>query len=400
MASKRKKASKAKKVKKGSKAKKYSRKKVEKRSEKRTRKKTKKSTKKQARKTAKKSTRREVEKKEEQAEVSVRVQLDKKVIEDTQKKLDLMYKEIGKAIIGQEETVFSTVTGLICDGHILLEGVPGLAKSLLVETLGRVVKGTTFRRIQFVPDMLPADILGVNAYNPKTGGFYIVKGPIFANFILADEINRAPPKTQAALMEVMQEKKVNIHKEMFPLDRPFLVLATQNPLEQYGTYPLPEAIVDRFFMKIILDYPKPKEEMEIINRNTIVNRDELTVIEPVVTKADILKFQHLVRQVYIAPEIKQYIIDIVNTTRGRSEYKIPELKYIKYGGSPRASIYLGLAGRAVALMNGRDFVIPEDIKRAAHDVLRHRILLNYEGKAAGIQTDEIITKILEIIEVV
>ncbi len=385
MASKKKKHTKTKKVKKGSKSKKYSKKKAKKRESK------KKTTKKEAKKETKKKVARET---------TNEITLDKKTIEDARNKIDLMFNEIGRTIIGQEETVFSTITGLICDGHILLEGVPGLAKSLLVETLGRVVKGTSFRRIQFVPDMLPADILGVNAYNPKTGGFYIVKGPIFANFILADEINRAPPKTQAALMEVMQEKKVNISKETFPLDRPFLVLATQNPLEQYGTYPLPEAIVDRFFMKIILDYPKPEEELEIINRNTIVNRDELELLKPVVTKADIIKFQKLVRSVYISPEIKKYIIDIVNTTRGRSEYKIPELKYVKYGGSPRASIYLGLAGRAVALMNGRDFVIPEDIKRVAHDVLRHRILLNYEGKAAGIQTDEIVTKILDLIEVV
>ncbi len=309
-------------------------------------------------------------------------------------------REISKVVVGQEEIIEGALLCLIADGHILLEGVPGLAKSLFVETLGRCVSGATFRRIQFVPDMLPADILGMNVFNPKTGEFYVAKGPIFANFILADEINRAPPKTQAALMEVMQERKVSIQKQEFILDKPFLVLATQNPLEQYGTYPLPEAIVDRFFMKILLDYPFEEEELKIISQNTIVKRDILSEVKPVLTKEFILESQKVVRELYISPEILKYIVEIINTTRRRSKYKIKTDKYIRYGASPRASILLGLLSRAYALLQGRDFVIPTDVKHVAKPVLRHRIILNYEGKASGILTDEIIDEILNIVEVV
>ena len=323
-----------------------------------------------------------------------------KEIKNVQKGINALMKEISKIVVGQKDVINAVIISLICDGHALLEGVPGLAKSLLVETLSRTIKGTTFRRIQFVPDMLPADILGVNAYNPQTGEFYIVKGPIFANFILADEINRAPPKTQAAMMEVMQERKVNIHKHEFMLDRPFLVLATQNPIEQYGTYPLPEAVIDRFFMKIIVDYPSESEELEIIDKNTMVQYNIFENVKQVVDKNFILEAQKLVRKIYIAPSIKKYIVDIVNTTRGKTNYKIPELRFVRYGGSPRASICLGLAARAVAMLEGRDFVVPKDIKKVALNVLRHRIILNYEGKAAGISTDEIIKNILDTVEVV
>ncbi len=315
-------------------------------------------------------------------------------------KVEELIGEIQKVVVGQQKIIEDVVLSLICDGHALLEGVPGLAKSLLVETLSRTIKGTTFRRIQFVPDMLPADILGVNAYNPQTGEFYVVKGPVFANFILADEINRAPPKTQAAMMEVMQERKVNIHKHEFILDKPFLVLATQNPLEQYGTYPLPEAVIDRFLMKIIVDYPTEEEELEIIDRNTMVQYNIFDQVKQVLTKDFILEAQKLVRRIYIAPAVKRYIVNLVNTTRGRTDYKIPELKFVRYGGSPRASISLGLAARAVAMLEGRDFVIPKDIKRVAHEILRHRIILNYEGKAAGVSTDDIIDSILNKVEVV
>jgi len=320
-------------------------------------------------------------------------------VEKVRRGYEKVRREVSKVVVGQEDVIEKVIISLICDGHLLLEGVPGLAKSLLVETLSRCVSGTTFRRIQFVPDMLPADILGMQVFNPKTGKFYISKGPIFANFILADEINRAPPKTQAALMEVMQERKVSIQKQEFILDRPFLVLATQNPLEQYGTYPLPEAIIDRFFMKLLLDYPSEEEELRIIEQNTMVKRDILSEVKPVVTKSFILESQNVVRELYIAPAIKKYIIDIVNTTRRRSKYKLPELKYIRYGASPRASIILGLASRAYALLQGRDFVIPTDIKHVAKDVLRHRIILNYEGKASGITTDEIIEVILNKVEI-
>lgn len=323
----------------------------------------------------------------------------KRKVEKVRKGYEKVRKEIAKVVVGQEDIIEKTIISLICDGHLLLEGVPGLAKSLLVETLSKCISGATFRRIQFVPDMLPADILGMQVFNPKTGTFYISKGPIFANFILADEINRAPPKTQAALMEVMQERKVSIQKQEFILDRPFLVFATQNPLEQYGTYPLPEAIVDRFFMKLLLDYPSEEEELKIIEQNTMVKRDILSEVKPVITKDFILESQRVVRELYIAPAIKKYIIDIVNTTRRRSAYKLPELKYIRYGASPRASIILGLASRAYALLQGRDFVIPTDVKHVAKDILRHRIILNYEGKASGITTDEITDAILNKVEI-
>ncbi len=315
-----------------------------------------------------------------------------------EEKLNALKKEISKVVIGQKEIVKMVLVSLICDGHALLEGVPGLAKSLLVETLARTIEGTTHKRIQFVPDMLPADIIGVNAYNPKTGEFYIIKGPVFANFILADEINRAPPKTQAAMMEVMQERKVNISTQEFKFPRPFLVLATQNPIEQYGTYPLPEAIVDRFFMKLILDYPKPEEEMIILDENTMTKYNKLDVVKPVLNPNDIIELQNSVRKVFISKPVKKYIVDLVNTSRGRGVH-IQGLKYVKYGGSPRATIWLALGARAIALMNGRDFVVPDDISEVAHHVMRHRLILNYEGKAAGISTDELVDNILNSVEV-
>ncbi len=313
-------------------------------------------------------------------------------------KIEKVKKEVEKVVVGQKEIIEQVLISLISDMHALLEGVPGLAKSLLVETLSRTITGTTFRRIQFVPDMLPSDIIGVNAFNPTKGEFYIIKGPIFANFILADEINRAPPKTQAAIMEAMQERKVNIAKEEFILDRPFMVLATQNPLEQQGVFPLPEAVIDRFFMKILVDYPKWDEEMEIIDRNTVVNYNVFEGVDPVFTKEEILQIQHDVRRVYISRPVKEYILAIVHATRRKSE-EIKYSEYIRYGASPRGSISLGLAARAVALMDGRDFVTPGDVKLIAHPILRHRIILNYEGKAAGISTDEIIDEILNTVEV-
>ncbi len=313
-------------------------------------------------------------------------------------KLDTLRKEISKVVIGQDDIVKMVLVSLICDGHALLEGVPGLAKSLLVETLARTVEGTTHKRIQFVPDMLPADIIGVNAYNPKTGEFYIVKGPVFANFVLADEVNRAPPKTQAAMMEVMQERKVNISTHEFKFPRPFLVLATQNPIEQYGTYPLPEAIVDRFFMKLLLDYPKPEEELVIIDQNTMTKYNALDVIKPVMTPDIIIELQNSVRKVFISRPVKKYIVNIVNTSRGRGAH-FQGLKYIKYGGSPRATIWLALGARAIALMNGRDFVVPDDIREVIHPVMRHRLILNYEGKAAGTNTDDLVNNILDVVEV-
>ncbi len=324
--------------------------------------------------------------------------LPEKTIKNYQNILKKMKKEIQKVVVGQNEVIEHVLICLICDAHALLEGVPGLAKSLLVETLSRCIVGTTFRRIQFVPDMLPSDIIGVNAFNPVKGDFYIIKGPIFANFILADEINRAPPKTQAAMMEAMQERKVNIHKEEFILEKPFLVLATQNPLEQQGVYPLPEAVVDRFFMKILVDYPKWDEELEIIDRNTLVRYNIFDPVKSVMDRETILNIQRDVRKIYVSRPVKEYILRIITATRTKDE-KIKYSKYIRYGASPRGSISLALAARAVALMDGRDFVTPGDVKLVAHPVLRHRIILNYEGKAAGISTDEIIDEILEGVEV-
>ncbi len=326
------------------------------------------------------------------------LEISKEKIREFRDKIHTLKEEIHKTIVGQEEVVKQVLVCLICDMHALLEGVPGLAKSLLAETLSRCIEGATFKRIQFVPDMLPSDIIGVTIFDPSTGTFKTVKGPIFANFIIADEVNRAPPKTQSALLEAMQERRVYIYGEEYPLERPFLVLATQNPLEQQGVYPLSEAFVDRFFMKILVDYPSWDEEMEIIDRNTMVQYDVLEKVKKVMTKEDIVEMQRAVRKIYIARPIKEYILRIVQTTRGKGE-KIRYLKYIRYGASPRGSISLALAARAIAMMKGRNFVIPDDIKEIIYPVLRHRIILNFEGRAAGISTDEIITEILENVEV-
>ena len=307
--------------------------------------------------------------------------------------------EIHKMVVGQEATINAALLALICDGHALLEGVPGLAKSLLVETLSNVVKNTVYRRIQFVPDLLPADILGVNAYNPQTGQFYTVKGPIFANFILADEINRAPPKTQAAMLEAMQEKKVNISKQEFDLGKPFFVLATQNPLEQYGTYPLPEALIDRFLFKIMVYYPNKEEEYDIINQNTVIQTKAAFKRVNSILDADVIRdMQASVRKIYVSNEVKHYIVDLVNATRGNTNLHLKGLQYIRYGGSPRASIYLALGARAYALTQGRNYIVPDDIKQVAFEVLRHRMILNYEGKAIGITTDELIKELLAAVE--
>lgn len=304
-----------------------------------------------------------------------------------------MKREINKVFIGQDDVVEKVSLGLICNAHVLLEGVPGLAKTLLIETLSKVVKGTSFKRIQFLPDLLPSDILGGQMFNPASGEFKTVKGPIFANFVLADEINRAPPKTHAALMEAMQEKKVSIDKVDYPLDKPFFVLATQNPLENKGTYELPEAVVDRFMFKVILDYPERKDELIILTENATTKKEVMTDLEVVVTKDDILQMQDMVRHVYISQEIREYIMDIVEATRGKNK-KIEGYRYIKYGGGPRASIYLTIAGKAQALIRGRDYVLPEDIRDIAPYVLRHRLILNFVGKAHNISPEKVIEEIL------
>jgi len=316
--------------------------------------------------------------------------------EDAEKSSQLLndtIDEIIKVFIGQDEVVKKVLLCIICDAHALLEGVPGLAKTLLVETLAKVISGTTFSRIQFLPDLLPSDIIGGQIYNPKTSTFTTFKGPIFANFVLADEINRAPPKTHAALMEAMQEKKINIDKETFILDRPFLVLATQNPLENKGTYQLPEAVLDRFMSKIMLDYPKRSDEKIIITENATTRLNIQKNLKIIMSKQNLLNIQKLVRKVFISDRIKEYILDLVEATRGLNK-NIEGFKFVKYGGGVRASIYLGIAAKAKALFEGRNYVLPEDIMYVAPEILRHRICLNYNGKAHNISADKIVEEIL------
>ncbi len=319
-------------------------------------------------------------------------------IEEHKSSFESLQENLKQVIIGQDDVVERVVISLMCDGNILLEGVPGLGKSLLVESLGRSVEGAAYNRIQFVPDMLPSDILGQRVYNQKKGEFRINKGPVFTNFLLADEINRAPPKTQAAMMEVMQEKKVSIEKKDFQLDPPFVVLATQNPVEQKGTYPLPEAIMDRFFMKLELNYPDREDENEILLRNSIRENDIFDQLEKVLDAEQILQAQEDVREVHISDDVRDYITNIITTSRGESEKSIEVLKYIDYGPSPRASIWLSLAASAKAILDGRDFAKPEDVKESAKPILRHRIQLNYEGKLKEMSKNQVVDAILNYVE--
>lgn len=319
--------------------------------------------------------------------------LTEQEVEEYSRTMSKVRSEINKVFIGQKDVVDKVVLALVCEAHALLEGVPGLAKSLLVEVLSRVISGTEFKRIQFLPDMLPSDVIGGQIYDPKRGEFKTIKGPIFANFVLADEINRAPPKTHAALMECMQEKKVNIDVEEFILDKPFLVLATQNPLENKGTYALPEAVLDRFMFKLDLKYPEKEHEKVIITENATTEYEIRQKVSPVIDKKYLLYLQSRVKRVYISDAIKDYIIDIVHATRGLNP-KIEGIKFIQYGAGPRASIYLGIASKAQALMRGRNYVMPEDIQAVAPDILRHRVCLNFKGKAHNISPDKIVEEIL------
>jgi MoxR-like ATPase len=288
------------------------------------------------------------------------------------------------------------ILALLSHGHILLEGMPGLAKTLTIKSLADSLK-CSFNRIQFTPDLLPADIVGTMIYNQKVGEFQVKKGPVFANFLLADEINRAPSKVQSALLEAMQEKQVTLGDQSYKLDEPFLVMATQNPLEQEGTYPLPEAQLDRFMMKIIVGYPTKANEIEILKQNS---SDYRSVIEPVVDKMAIIKAKEIVKQIYMDEKIEQYIVDIVFASRFPADNKLDKLKHlISYGGSPRASINLAMAAKANAFMKRRGYVIPEDVRHVCYDVLRHRIGLTYEAEAENISTDDIITEILNAVEV-
>ena len=301
-----------------------------------------------------------------------------------------------RTIVGQKHLVDSLLIGLLSNGHILLEGVPGLAKTLAIKTLASLIDAK-YNRIQFTPDLLPADVVGTMVYSQAKEQFQIKRGPIFANFILADEINRAPAKVQSALLEAMQERQVTIGERTFKLDDPFLVLATQNPIEQEGTYPLPEAQVDRFMLKVVIGYPKKEEEKEIIRRNIDNLFEE---VRPALTPADIIDARNVVRQVYIDEKIERYIVDIVFATRFPEEYNMRELKnMISFGASPRASINLALAARAYAFLKMRGYVIPEDVRAVCHDVLRHRIGLSYEAEANNMTAEEIISEILNHVEV-
>jgi len=304
--------------------------------------------------------------------------------------------QISSVIVGQKYLIERLLMGVLADGHILIEGVPGLAKTLSVKTLADAIQAK-FQRIQFTPDLLPADLIGTLIYNPQKGEFSVRKGPIFANIVLADEINRAPAKVQSALLEAMQERQVTIGDSTYKLDEPFLVLATQNPIEQEGTYPLPEAQIDRFMFKLKIGYPSPAEEREIMDRNTGAPR---ALVQKVVTPQDIIRARSVLRQVYVDEKVKEYIVNITFATREPEKYGLADLKdLIAYGGSPRATIYLNLGAKAHAFVRGRGYVTPEDVKAVGPDILRHRVLCTYEAEAEEITPDDIVQKVFNAVEV-
>jgi MoxR-like ATPase len=310
-----------------------------------------------------------------------------------QEKIAEVIQEVKKVVVGQDKMINRLLIGLFTNGHILLEGVPGLAKTLTVNTLAKVLH-LDFKRIQFTPDLLPSDLIGTMIYNQQTSNFEVKKGPIFSNVILADEVNRSPAKVQSALLEAMQEKQVTIGETTYTLDRPFLVLATQNPVDQEGTYPLPEAQVDRFMMKVHIDYPSKSDEMEVMRRMS--NMQYSADVKPILSKQDIFDIRNQINAVTLAEPLEHYIIELVFATRFPADYGLKEeAKYILFGVSPRASINLNLAAKAVAFMDGRDYVLPEDIKEIAEDVLNHRILLNYEAEADRISTRDLVKTLLE-----
>jgi MoxR-like ATPase len=312
--------------------------------------------------------------------------------------VEKLHTETAKIIVGQDQMIERLMLGLLTRGHVLLEGLPGLAKTLAIKTLAQAINAQ-FSRIQFTPDLLPADIIGTMIYNPNQNEFKVRKGPIFANFILADEINRAPAKVQSALLEAMQERQVTIGVDTYRLEEPFLVLATQNPIEQEGTYNLPEAQVDRFMLKVKIGYPSKTEEQEIMRRN-LGDEDFGRQIQPIIQPEDILRARRSVRKVYMDEKIERYILDIVFATRNPSEYRLPKLQaLINYGGSPRATISLALAAKAYAFLKRRGYVIPEDVRSVCADVLRHRIGLTYEAEAENITQEDIIQQILNTVEV-
>lgn len=310
-----------------------------------------------------------------------------------QEKIKKVFAEVSKIVVGQEYMVNRLLIGLFTQGHILLEGVPGLAKTLTINTLARVLH-LDFHRIQFTPDLLPADLIGTMIYNQQKSEFEVKKGPIFANMILADEVNRSPAKVQSALLESMQEKQVTIGETTYKLDKPFLVMATQNPIDQEGTYPLPEAQVDRFMMKVFVDYPSKDEEMEIMRRMSNLSFDDK--IKTILTKKDIFQIRDEINKIRISESLEKYIIELVFATRDAADYGLKEeAGYIQFGASPRASIYLNLASKAIAFFDEREYVLPEDIKEIAMDVLNHRMILNYEAEADGVDTTHILDRILK-----
>lgn len=320
-----------------------------------------------------------------------------KKIEQESAFVNLLELEMRKVIVGQSDMVQKLLIALLSDGHILLEGVPGLAKTLAITALSKIIN-VDFSRIQFTPDLLPADVIGTQIYNQKKEEFSVKKGPIFANFVLADEINRAPAKVQSALLEAMQERQVTIGADTFALPKPFMVLATQNPIEQEGTYPLPEAQVDRFMLKVVLDYPKMEEEKLIVRQN--ISKESYPEPNSVIAPEDILKARKTVREVYLDEKIEQYIVDIVFATRKPAQYNLANLTdLISFGASPRASISMAIASKAYAFINHRGYVIPEDVRAICHDVLRHRIGLTYEAEAEEITVEDIINQILNKVEV-
>ncbi len=309
-----------------------------------------------------------------------------------QTKIQQVFDEMSRVVVGQEKLINRLLIGLFTGGHILLEGVPGLAKTLTINTLAKILQ-LDFQRIQFTPDLLPADIVGTMIYKPKLGDYEVKKGPIFANIILADEVNRSPAKVQSALLEAMQEKQVTIGENTYKLDRPFLVLATQNPVEQEGTYPLPEAQLDRFMMKVYIDYPTKSEELEVMRRMS--NLDYEYEPTPVLNKEEIFKIRKEINNITISDTLENYIVELVFATRRPQDYNLTdEARYIQFGVSPRGTIQLNLASKAIAYLNGRDYVLPEDIKEVASDVFNHRILLNYEAEAENINTRTIVDSIL------
>jgi len=317
-------------------------------------------------------------------------------IEKERSFVDLLTMEMNKVIVGQQHLIESLLIGLLSNGHILLEGVPGLAKTLAINTLATAIDAS-FSRIQFTPDLLPADLLGTLIYSQKNEEFIVKKGPIFSNFILADEINRSPAKVQSALLEAMQERQITIGENTYPLEEPFLVLATQNPIEQEGTYPLPEAQVDRFMLKVVVSYPKKSEEQLILKQNMT---KDFNKVKKVINTEDIIRAREVVKEVYMDEKIEKYIVNIVFATRYPSEHKLDNLTHlIDFGASPRATINLALASKAYAFIKGRGYVIPEDVRSICHDVLRHRIGLTYEAEAENVTSEDIISEILNTVEV-